>query len=226
MSETPVTVSDQNSADGQESAEVIPFTYEYPEFWLINRNDPSTPLGKLCWALFEYVSNVLIRISQILADNTPNWEVTFPAVADITEGVDNGVGPVGIVNEESDESSIGTDGYLIGSLDEILEPSIAGIVDDPGLSEELQLYAEAFFANIEAEKEQIRAVGYENFDNSQLPYQDLDDMPYAKEFDEAFIANPNKCVFPSEDEISQSYDSLEVEANEHFKETGVPVTIE
>ena len=224
--ETPVAVNDQDSADGQESAEVTPFTYEYPEFWLINRNDPSTPLGKLCWAHFEYVSNVLIRINQVLADNTPNWEVTFPAVADITEGVDNGVGPVGIVNEESDESSIGTDGYLIGSLDEILEPSITGIVDDPGLSEELQLYAEAFFANIEADKEQIRTVGYENFDNSQSPYQDLDDMPYAKEFDEAFIANPDKCVFPSEDEISQSYDSLEVEVNEHFKETGVPVTIE
>ena len=79
---------------------------------------------------------------------------------------------------------------------------------------------------LEAVEEQTRAVGWVNIDRTRLPYQDLDDMPYTKEFDEAFIANPDKCVFPSEDEISQSYDSLEVEVNEHFKETGVPVTIE
>ena len=124
-SETSVTASDQDSADGQESAETAPFTYEYPESWLINPNDPSTSLGKLCWALFEYTSSVFARINQVLADNTPNWEVTFPAVADITEGADNGVGPVGVVNEESNEQSIGSEGYLIGSLNKILERSRA-----------------------------------------------------------------------------------------------------
>ena len=225
-SETSVTVGDQDSANGQESAEPAPFTYEYPEFWLINRNDRSTPLGKLCWAFFEYVSTVLVRTSQILADDTPNWEVTFPAVADITEGVNNGVGPVGVVNEDSNEPSIGTEGYLIDSLGEILEPSIAGIVDDPGLSEELQLFAEAFFAQLEAVEEQTRTVGWANIDRARLPYQDFDDMPYEKEFDEAFIANPDKCVFPSEDEIGQSYDSLEVKVNEYLEETGGPVIIE
>ena len=225
-SETSVTVGDQDSADGHESAERDPFTYEYPEFWLINRNDRSTPLGKLCWAFFEYVSTVLVRTSQILADDTPNWEVTFPAVADITEGVNDGVGPVGVVNEESNGPSIGTEGYLIDSLGDILKPSIAGIVDDPGLSEELQLFAAAFFAQLEAVEEQTRAVGWANIDRARLPYQDFDDMPYEKEFDEAFIANPDKCVFPSEDEIGQSYDSLEVKVNEYLEETGGPVIIE
>ena len=224
--ETPVTVSDQDSADGQESAERVPFTYEYPESWLINRNNRSTSLGKLCWAFFEYTSNVLIRANQILADNTPNWEVIFPAIADITEGEDNSVGPVGVVNEESSEPSIGTEDYFIESLGKILEPSIAGVVDDPGLSEELQLFAEAFFAYIEAEEEQIRAVSWANVDRARLPYQRFEDMPHAKEFNDAAIANPDKCVISSEDEINQFYDDLQVEIEEYLEETGGPVNIE
>ena len=224
--ETPVTVSDQDSADGQESAERAPFTYEYPEFWLINRNDRSTPLGKLCWAYWEYSSQQLARIHRVLADNTPNLEVTFPAIVDITEGGDNGVGPVGVVNEESNELSIGTDGYLVRSLDGILEPSVVGIVDDLEFSEELRLFAEAFFAYIEAFEEQLRAVGYENIDRSRLPYQDFESMPYRKEFSEALIANPDKCVIPSEDETNQFYDDLLVEVEEYLEETGGPVTIE
>ena len=227
MSETPVAVSDQNSADGQESAEPAPFTYEYPESWLINPNDRSTSLGKLCWALFEYTSSVFARINQVLADNTPNWEVTFPAVADITEGADNGVGPVGVVNEESNEQSTGSEGYLIGSLNKILEPSLAGIVDDPELSEELQLFAEAFFAYIEAEEEQIRAVGWANVDSTQLPYQHFEDMPHIEELSEAIMANPDKCVSSSSmDDAKQFYDDLYVEIEEYLEETGGPVTIE
>ena len=225
-SETSATVSDQGSADGQESAERAPFTYEYPEFLLINRNDRSTPLGKLCWAYWEYSSQQLARMQKALADNTPNFEVTFPAIADINEGEDNGVGPVGVVNEESNELSIGTDGYLVRSLDGILEPSIAGVVDDPGLSEELRLFAEAFFANIEAKEEQIRSVGWANSDHTQLPYQDFKSMPYRKEFSEAFIANPDKCVIPSEDETNQFFDNLSVEIEEYLEETGGPVIIE
>ena len=228
-SKTPVTVSDQGSADGQESAERAPFTYEYPESWLINPSDRSTPLGKLCWAMSEYVSNIFVRINQVLADNTPNFEVTFPAVADITEGVNNGVGPVGVVNEESNEPSIGTEGYLIDSLGEILEPSIAGVVDDPGLSEELQLFAEAFFAYIEAEEEQIRAVGWANVDRTRLPYLHFEDMPHFEEFGDAIIANPDKCVItPVDDTIDakQFYDDLSVEIEEYLEETGGPVIIE
>ena len=223
--ETPVTASDQGSVDGQES-EPAPFIHEYPEFLLINRNDRSTPLGKLCWAYWEYSSQQLARIHRVFVDNTPNLEVTFPAIADITEGEDNGVGPVGVVNEESNELSIGTDGYLVRSLDGILKPSVVSIVDDLELSEELRLFAEAFFAYIEAFEEQLRAVGYENIDRSQLPYQDFESMPYRKEFSEAFIANPDKCVIPSEDETNQFYDDLLVEVEEYLEETGGPVTIE
>ena len=214
---------------GKNLPNVPPFTYEYPESWLINRSDRSTPLGKLCWAMSEYVSNVFVRINQVLADNTPNLEVTFPAVADITEGANNGVGPVGVVNEESNEPSIGTEAYLIDSLGEILEPSIAGIVDDPGLSEELQLFAEAFFAYIEAKEEQIRAVGWANVDRTQLPYLHFEDMPHFEEFGDATIANPDKCVStPVDDTIDakQFYDDLSVEIEEYLEETGGPVTIE
>ena len=225
-SETSVTASDQDSADGQESAEPASFIYEYPEFLLINRNDRSTPLGKLCWAVFEHMSNTLIRTSGIVAEINPDWEVTFPAIADITEGEDNSVGPVGAVNEESSEPSTGTEDYFIESLGEILEPSIAGVVDDPGLSEELQLFAAAFFAYVEAEEEQIRAVGWANIDRTRLPYQDSQDMPHMKEFEKALIANPDKCAFPSEDEWARFLDEREAEVEEYLEETGGPVTIE
>ena len=224
--ETPVTVGDQDSADGQESAEPASFTYEYPEFLLINRNDRSTPLGKLCWAFFEYMSNVLIRSSGIVAEFNPNWKVTFPAVADITEGVDNGVGPVGIVNEESDEPSMGTEDYFVESLDEILEPSIVGIVDDTGLSEELQLFAEAFFAYIEAEEREARAVGWANIDRARLPYQDFEDLPHMKEFEETLTANPDKCAFPSEDEWNPFLDEQEAELEEYYERNRQSVNIE
>ena len=226
MSETSVTASDQDSADGQESTEPASFTYEYPEFLLINRNDRSTPLGKLCWAVFEHMSNTLIRTSRIVAEINPDWEVTFPAIADITEGEDNSVGPVGVVNEESSEPSIGTEDYFIESLGKILEPSIAGVVDDPGLSEELQLFAEAFFAYIEAEEEQIRAVGWANIDRTRLPYQDSQDMPHMKEFEKTIIANPDKCAFPSEDKWVRFLDEQETELEEYLEETGGLATIE
>ena len=212
-SETPVAVSDQNSADGQESAEFIPFTYEYPELWLINRNDRSTPLGKLCWAFFEYGSNLLIRTYGIVAEH-PNFEVTFPAIVDVT------------LNEESNEPSIGTEDYFIDSLNEILEPSIVGVVDHVGLSQELQLFAKAFFAYIEAEEEQTRAVGWANIDRTRLPYQDFEDLPHYKEFSEAVIANPDKCASPSEDEMNRFLDEQEAELEEYLERNRRPVTIE
>ena len=239
-SETSVTVGDQDSADGQESAEPASFTYEYPEFWLINRNDRSTPLGKLCWALFEYISNVLIRIYGIVAEIIPDWEVTFPAIANITADEDNSASPVEVVNEVSNELSIGTEDYFIESLGEILEPSIAGIVDDPGLSEELQLFARAFFSFIEVKEEQTKAVGWANIDLTWVPY-DFEDWPHVEEFNEAVIANPDKCASPSEDEedemnrfldeqhakleeyresITRSLDEQEAELEEYLKETG------
>ena len=216
MSEAPVTISDQDSADGQESTEITPFTYEYPEFWLINPNDPSTPLGKLCWALFEYVSNVFVRSYGIVAEH-PNFEVTFPAIADVTP------------NEESNKPSIGTEDYFIDSLNEILEPSIAGVVDDIGLSEELQLFAKAFFAYIEAEEEQTRTVGWANIDRTRLPYQDFEDLPHVKEFSEAVIADPDKCASWSEDEMNDMnrfLDEQEAELEEYLERNRQPVTIE
>lgn len=117
---------------------------------------------------------------------------------------------------------------MIGSLDKILEPSIAGVVDDPELSEELQLFAEAFFAYIEAEEEQIRAVGWANVDRTQLPYQHFEDMPHIEEFSEAIIANPDKCVSSDRQfaNAKQFYDDLRVEIEEYLEETGGPVTIE
>ena len=218
-----VVVSGENSAGDEESAEPAPFTYEYPESLLTNRNDRSTPLGRLCWAFQEYMTQELVRINRILADNTPNWEVTFPV---ITEGEDDGVGLVGVVIEESNELSMGTDGYMLVVLDEIQEPGIAGIVDDSGLSIELQLFAEAFFKYIAAFKAQVRAVGYENINRTLLPYQDFGDMPHAKEFNDAAIANSDKCVSLSEDEVNRYGDDLYAEIEEYLEATGNIVTIE
>lgn len=192
---------------------VAPFTYEYPEFLLINRNDRSTPLGKLCWAFFEYASNVLILSSGIVAEH-PNFEVTFPTISDAT------------LNGESNEPSIGSEDYFIDSLNEILEPSIAGVVNDIGLSEELQLFAKAFFAYIEAEEREARAVGWANIDRARLPYQGFEDLPHMKEFEETLTANPDKCAFPSEDEWNPFLDEQEAELEEYYERNRQSVNIE
>lgn len=214
--ETTITAASDTPTPTDSTAAPGPFVYEYPEFWLINPNDPSTSLGKLCWAFFEYVSNVFVRSYGIVAEH-PNFEVTFPAIADVTP------------NEESNKPSIGTEDYFIDSLNEILEPSIAGVVDDRGLSQELQLFAKAFFAYIEAEEEQTRAVGWANIDRTRLPYQDFEDLPHVKEFSEAVIADPDKCASSSEDEMNDMnrfLDEQEAELEEYLERNRQPVTIE
>ena len=114
-----------------------------------------------------------------------------------------GVGPVGVVNEESDDSSPNIHEYFSDTLGSIQSSEIAGIVNDAGLSEELQLFAQAFFSYIAAYDKHLETVGYANMDNDSLPYQDFGDLPYAEEFDKAVTDNPDKCEIPSLDVIEE-----------------------
>lgn len=112
-----------------------------------------------------------------------------------------GVGPVGVVNEESDDSSIGVDEYFSDTLGSIQSSEIVGIVNDAGLPEELQLFAQTFFSYVAEYKNQIKTVGYANLDNDSLPYQNLDDLPHAEEFYETAEDNPDICGIPSMEDI-------------------------
>ena len=194
-----VEPSTSDAPGGENSDDAKTVNIDYPDIWLTNRSDPSTPLGKLCWAFQEFIWADLVRISQLLVDSIPGLEMTLPAMGDESEGV----GPVGMVNEESDDSSTDVDEYFSDTLGSIQASEIVGIVNDAGLSEELQLFAQAFFSYIAAYKNQIKTVGYANLDNDSLPYQDLGDLPYVEEFDEAAEDNPDVCGIPSMEDIEE-----------------------
>lgn len=194
-----VEPSTPDAPGGENSDNAKTVSVDYPDIWLTNRSDPSTPLGKLCWAFQEFIWADLVRISQLLVDSIPGLEMTLPATGDESEGV----GPVGVANEESDDSSTGVDEYFSDTLGSIQSSEIVGIVNDAGLSEELQLFAQAFFSYIAAYKNHIKTVGYAYFDNDSLPYQDLGDLPHAEEFDKAVEDNPDICGIPSMEDIEE-----------------------
>ena len=177
---TPAPASDQDSV------EVTSVVFNYPKSWLANDNDRSTPLGKLCWAVREYISIDLARSYQEFADNIPNLEVVFPG-----DNEDESVGPVGVTNEEPEDPTMGTDNYLIDTLGAIQGPGIVGIVNDIELSDKLQRFAQEFFSYVAALDEQVKAIGYENIDQTILPYQDFNDIPNVEEFTQAIEDNPD-----------------------------------
>lgn len=119
---------------------------------------------------------------------------TNPDVSDIIENENDPIGPVGIANEKTEEPTLETDSYgFLNALSAIQEPQIARVVDDPGLSEELQVFAKAFFDMIEAIEEQAKVVGYRDIDYSQLSYKDMDSLPNIDVFSKAAQENPTQC---------------------------------
>lgn len=140
-----------------------------------------------------------VLFAQVLEDRNPGYEVVFPDIS----STDDEIGPVGSVNEESEDPTIGTDDYFSNTLGAIQESAIVATVNDDGLSEELQLFAQAFFTYIMAFNNQLRAGGYENINQATLPYQDFNDMPHVEEFTEAIETNPDKCKFPTVEEAEK-----------------------
>lgn len=138
-----------------------------------------------------------VLFSQVMEDKNPGYEVVFPDIS----STDDDVGPVGSVNEEY--PTIGTDDYFSNTLGAIQESAIVATVNDDGLSEELQLFAQAFFTYVAAFNNQLKAGGYENIDQATLPYQNFDDFPHVEEFTEAIEANPDKCKFPTIEEAEK-----------------------
>ena len=84
-----------------------------------------------------------------------------------------------------------------------------GIVNDDELSDGLQQFAQEFFSYVAAFDEQIKAVGYENIDQAILPYQDFNDLPNVEEFTQVIEDNPDKCKFPTEEEITEELAKLD-----------------
>ena len=190
---TSVTPGDQGSDD----TETVIF--EYPDTLLANQGNISTPLGKLCWAFQEFIIAESTRFYQILIDSIPDLEMALPDVESEAEDV----GPVGVVNEESGDQIPEFSEYFSDTLGSIQASDIVGVVNDAGLSEEVQLFAQAFFAYVEAYKNQFKTVGYANIDNDSLPYQDIEDLPYVEEFYKAVGENPDKCGSKSEEEVEK-----------------------
>ena len=190
---TSVTSGNQVSDD----TETVIF--EYPDTLLANQGDISTPLGKLCWAFQEFIIAESTRFYQILIDGIPGLEMALPDMESEAEDV----GPVGVVNEESEDQIPEFSEYFSDTLGSIQAPGIMGVVNDAGLSEEVQLFAQAFFAYVEAYKNRFKTVGYANIDNDSLPYQDIEDLPYVEEFYKAVGENPDKCVSKSEEEAEK-----------------------
>ena len=192
---TESTISAPSSDQGSE--EVASIVFNYPEWLLTNDNDSPTPLGRLCWAVQEYMLMEGVLFSQVMEDKNPGYEVVFPDIS----STDDDIGPVGSVNEEY--PTIGTDDYFSNTLGAIQESAIVATVNDNGLSEELQLFAQEFFIYVAAFNNQLKAGGYENIDQATLPYQNFDDFPHVEEFTEAIEANPDKCKFPTIEEAEK-----------------------
>ena len=175
------------------------YIHQHPDFFLTNLNDTSTPLGKLCWALWEYVRIDYIEFVNSIAENSPIIEITDSVLSDdITDDGDEQVGPVSINNEETEDTYT----YL-DALSAIQEPQIVGVADDPSLSAELQAFAKAFFELIKSIEDQAKVVDYKDIDYSSLPYKDLDSLPNAGVFDKAASENPTKCQFPSVEDVEE-----------------------
>lgn len=177
---------------------------QLPDFWLTNPYNTSTPLGQLCWALVEFVriefieSFGTIAASPAVVTVDSNTNGTAPDVSDILENENNPTGPTGIANEELELPTQDTDTYL-NALSAIQEPRIARVVDDPGLSEELQVFAKGLFEMIAAVEKQARIVGHRNIDHSQLPYKDIESLPNLDIFYKAVAENPTQCPSPDQD---------------------------
>ena len=177
---------------------------QLPDFWLTNPYSTSTPLGQLCWALVEFVRIEFIESFGTIAafpavvtvDLSTNG--TDPDVNGVIEDENNPTGPTGIANEELEVPTQDTDTYL-NALSAIQETRIAKVVDDPGLSEELQVFAKGLFEMIAAVEEQARIVGHRNIDHSQLPYKDIESLPNLDIFYKAVAENPTQCPSPDQD---------------------------
>lgn len=185
---------------------------EYPDYLLTNISNRSTPLGRLCWAFWEFGRMGAIEFFNSVAESFPFVELVDPSDG-ITSGEGNSVGPIGIANEEAEEPTLDNESYgFLDALEAIQEPQIARVVDDPGLSEELQVFSKAFFEMVAATEEQAKIVGYRDIDYSQLPYKDVDSLPNADIFAQTVIENPTECPRPS-DEDREEWDNRINEIN-------------
>ena len=199
--------TEPDSSLGSTSIEPDPFIYQHPDLVLTNLNDRSTPLGRLCWAVWEFLRMGYVEvIGAIAAANPEQFEVADSNLNEITEGEDDPVVPVGVANVESEESISETDTYgFLDALDSISELQVVRVVDDPGLSEELQVFAKAFFEWVEAIEEQAKTVGFIGVDYSKLPYKDFDSLPNVEVFDEALREDSTQC-WPSVEDIEEYKD--------------------
>ena len=156
--------------------------------------DFSTPLGRLCWAVArDSLIKLLLLVYYLYG---PSMRALYPDEAALIDefiedlsGDDLGTDPVGIVNEEPSVAVI--EGIYLDVLEDIQGPSIVSVMDDTGLSEELQVFAEAFFEDIEISERQVKSGGLDNLDYSG---RDFENLPNVDAFVEVAKAHPDKCI--------------------------------
>ena len=70
--------------------------------------------------------------------------------------------------------------------------------DDPRLSEELQVFAEAYFGSVAVTEQQVKAGGLNNISYSGRTWGDL---PNIEAFDRELMNNPEECGTPPLDDV-------------------------
>lgn len=208
--EAPVAIEPPSTTAGQSGTGLLdlePIDIDTLKAELTYSGDLSTPLGKLCWAMWKEATVDVLRFYEGFFDITylqthPNYpearqkaNETVTAILSILNG-DDEVGPVSVVTEDSLDTEI--EKTYINILEEIQTPDIVGVVDDARLSEELQVFAEAYFDSVALTEQRIKAGGLSNIDFfNQTEY----DLPNEDVFNKELISNPEECGTPPLDDV-------------------------
>ncbi len=152
-----------------EAGEVEPYVLD--EFLLVNPSDRSTPIGTLCWAMLEWGRMSTINLFEVTAVQDPRIEIIYPA------GYDH-------------------EYTLIDALEEIAKPEIVSIADSPQFSEELQLFAKAFFEQIRTDIKRIDEITSTPVDYNNTYFAALESLPHLEAYFEATDTHTDQCIFP------------------------------
>ncbi len=139
------------------------------EFLLVNLISRSTPIGTLCWATWEQMRMHVINAFEIMADQEPKFQIIYPADYDHHY-------------------------TLIDALQEITKPEIVSIADSPQFSKELQLFAKAFFEQVQVEMKHIEEITSYGFDYTEYPFPEFEELPHTEAFVEEMEAHPDECM--------------------------------
>ncbi len=170
---SPTNTLPVTTVTAPETGDLEPYVFVLAEFFLVNLSDRSTPIGTLCWAMWEWSRMHSINVFEVMADQYPRLQIVYPADYD---------------HEYT----------LIDALEEISKPEIVSIADSPQFSKELQLFAKAFFEQVRTDIKLIDVLTSDQLDYSKTDSGSLEKMPHLDSYHEEAAANSDQCIF-SED---------------------------